>query len=378
VKLPTINYSRLQALALGNRLRVVDVRSPQEFSEDHIPNAQSIPLFDDDQRCLVGTLYKKESPQAAYNQGLEFASERMGEILNQVLGFSCDESDWRPRFRALIPQVHGLDVTDPEDFRLDNDNLTVVHCWRGGMRSRSLVALLQSLGHENVVCLAGGYKGYRGWVRHQLSCLSPETPLIVLRGPTGVGKTKILQQLEARTPGSTIDLEGCAGHRSSILGAVGLRPVSQKAFESSLVARLSMLGDPPWFVEGESRKVGDVIVPTQLFAAMEGGDQVHITASQEHRCNTLAEDYLATPGHIAQLRERLPFLEKRLGAKWIGKLQEWLDAGNWRQVAETLLEHYYDPLYGHTDSGREWSAQLNAEDSQLLSRLEEHRAVSSR
>ncbi len=369
MELPSISYQQLRELPPEVFSRVIDVRSPQEFSEDQLPGAENLPLFDDDQRCLVGTLYKKDSPAAAYEQGLEYARQRTGGILAAVLHREIDPQEWQSEFEALAPQVSALSLAPSAKFKLSERELIVVHCWRGGMRSRSLVALLRVLGHKQVVCLEGGYKNYRAWVRQELDFIDPKVETIVLRGPTGVGKTQILQQLEGQRKNSCIDLEACAGHRSSVLGAVGLKPVSQKKFESRLAARMRELATTPCFVEGESRKVGNVTIPEKLFAAMNNGHQVHLRASLSHRCDVLARDYLATPKHIAELREQLPFLEKRLGGSWVGRLQEWLDAGEWRQVAEALLDNYYDPLYGHSDDDRNWALKLDAEKKDLISEL---------
>ncbi len=374
MRLPTLPY---EAAAPLPGLRIVDLRSPREFGEDHLPGAVNVPLFDDRQRAVVGTLYHQHSPGAAYEEGLRLVEQRLAELLEEVLGAPVPERAWRPRFRELTgPEadpdfVGGFDWQPPE--RIPARPI-LLHCWRGGMRSRSVVALLHALGERRALHLDGGYKGYRAWVRRRIDGLGDRLnglgrALIVLRGPTGVGKTRILHQLEAAQAGTTLDLEGLAQHRSSILGDVGLEPVSQKAFESGLVARLDALGPAPWFIEGESRKVGDAVVPEALFRAMEEGLQVRLDASMEHRVEVLAGDYLPSAEHAAALRERLPFLEQRLGAKWVGQLSGWLDQGEWRRVAEVLLERYYDPRYGHHDRRRSWQAEYDAGDPELVPEL---------
>ncbi len=375
--LPTLSFEA--ALRLPG-VRFVDLRSPREYQEDHLPGAINVPLFDDRQRAVVGTLYAKASPEAAMEQGLSIVEKRLADLLREILGHPVPDSAWRPRFHELTAPGR------PRDFRQGHDwgppeslpeAPIVLHCWRGGMRSRSVVALLHALGETRALHLADGYKGYRAWVRGQLQGLDPAMPLIVLRGPTGVGKTRILADLERRAPGSTIDLEAFAQHRSSILGDVGLAPASQKAFESAFLARLAQLGPGPWFVEGESRKVGDAVVPAAFFEAMEGAVQVRIDASMAYRVGVLAAEYLPSPEHAAALRERLPFLEKRLGKRWTGQLSAWLDQGEWRQVAEVLLERYYDPRYGHHDQRRRWAAELDAEQPDLLDVLLTLRAAAA-
>jgi tRNA 2-selenouridine synthase len=369
MRLPTLPF---EAAARLPGARFVDLRSPAEFAEDHVPGADNAPLLDDEQRAVVGTLYQKVSREVAYDEGLRIVEERLFRLLGGIVGEEVPLADWLPRFRELAAagrsdQFGGaFEWAEPAALP---ERPVVLNCWRGGMRSRSVVALLHALGFTRAVHLSGGYKGYRAWVRQQLAAFPPAARLVVLRGPTGVGKTRLLAALEAAAPGSTIDLEGLAQHRSSILGDVGLAPVSQKAFESALAARLGRLGPPPWFVEGESRKVGDAVVPAALFAAMEDGLHVRLDAPLGHRVEVLAGDYLETPEHTAELRERLPFLEKRLGRKWTGQLGEWLDQGAWRQVAEVLLERYYDPRYGHHDRRRTWAAQLDASDPGVVAEL---------
>ena len=239
----------------------------------------------------------------------------------------------------------------------------VLHCWRGGLRSRSVIALLRGLGLERAVGLAGGYKAWRARVRAGLDAWSPP-PTFVLRGDTGVGKTLVLRDIEAQHPGATLDLEALAGHRSSILGAVGLAPCSQKAFETRLCMRLCA-GFPQGFavVEGESRKIGDAIQPPRLWAALEGGVSLRLVAPPERRAQVLVEDYLARDEHRAELRARLPFLEERLGrTKYKGVLTALLDARRDVELALLLLERYYDPLYAHSEAGRTYAATFDARD----------------
>ncbi|HEX9792632.1 MAG TPA: tRNA 2-selenouridine(34) synthase MnmH [Planctomycetota bacterium] len=374
MRLPTLDYESARRLPGA---RFVDLRSPAEFERDRIPGARNVPLLDDAQRAIVGTLYKRESPAAAVARGLELAGSRLPELVAGLLGRAPEGEAWRERFRELARDLRAgagsLELQAAAPAGPGAPPALILHCWRGGMRSRSVVALLHALGERHVLHLAGGFKEYRAWVRTQLAAIDPETPLIVLRGPTGVGKTRVLERLEAAEPGSTIDLEGLAGHRSSILGDIGLQPVTGMAFESRLVARLGELGPPPWFIEGESRKVGDVIVPAPLFAAMEAGIQVRLDAPLPLRVRLLREDYLPGPETAAQLAARLPFLEKRLGPAWVGQLRAWLDAGEWERVAETLLERYYDPLYSKSDRKRTWSARMDASAPDLVPRLLELR-----
>jgi tRNA 2-selenouridine synthase len=193
-------------------------------------------------------------------------------------------------------------------------------------------------------------------------------PTFVLRGLTGVGKTLVLRALERRQPGWTVDLEGLAGHRSSILGMVGLEPVSQKRFDSRLCARLARGFAGPAVFEGESRKVGDVTLPSAVWAALQGGTNALLEAPLERRVDVLIEDYLARAENRPALRAQLPFIEDRLGAGARGALVALLDGGRERELVRILLQRYYDPLYRHSERGRTYAARFDAGDPERAAR----------
>jgi len=349
-------------------LRWVDLRSPLEYARDHVPSAVNIPLFDDAQRAAVGVLYKQVSKGSAFNQGLAFAESAMPELLGKLLGRKIKAEEWQPCFEQLGEHLRGGQESVELTTELPAQAPTLaLYCWRGGMRSRSVAALLQALG-EPVLLLEGGYKEYRNWVLAQTEQLAfPQ--LIVLRGPTGVGKTEILIRLEQERPGSTLCLESLAQHRSSILGAVGKEPVSQPTFDTRLLQRISEMGPGPWFVEGESRKVGDVILPVKLFDAMESAQHWRLQAQTETRVRNLMDDYLTSAGSVDAIREQLPMLERRIGQKWVGQLDQWMEEGRAAEVTEVLLERYYDPLYAHSDDRRTWSADFSVEDPELIAKM---------
>lgn len=318
--------------------RWVDLRSPSEFARDAIPGAVNVPLFDDDERALIGTLYKQVSPDAAVAEGQRLVNARL------------------PR---LIAAVRG-DGAEP----------LVLYCWRGGMRSRAVAELLHGMGVA-VAQLQGGYKAYRSWVLARLAAWPPAgpSPFVLISGATGTGKTLLLEEIEAEAPGTTLDLEACAGHRSSILGAVGRRPVSQAAFEGSIVARTGELGPPPWFVEAESRKVGDAVIPEPLWRAMRSGFVAELRATAATRVRVLVDDYLSSPSAASEIAERLPFLEGRLGREWTGRLTALNAAGRHEEVAALLLEHYYDPLYRHSGRDLHPGMHVDREDPARVERL---------
>ena len=371
MEVPSVSWPEARAVP---GLRVVDLRSPAEYREDHLPGAFSVPLLEDAQRAIVGTLYRKESPQAAMEAGLGMVEASLERLLEGLLGPEAPLEEARRRFRGLAERLRRGEAPAPAEAGPPPPGGLLLYCWRGGLRSRSVGAWLAALGVPGVRVLQGGYKAFRAWVRSELAAFDAATPLILLRGPTGVGKTRILQHLERALPGSTLDLEGLARHRSSILGDIGLEPAGARAFETGLADRLGRLGPPPWFVEGESRKVGDRVIPEPLWRAMEAGVQIRLDAPLSWRVGLLREEYLASPGAREQFLERLPFLEKRLGPSWAGRLREALRAGRVDEVAEVLLLRYYDIRYARSDRRRRFLLHLRADDPEIVPRLLELRS----
>jgi len=353
---------------------VIDLRTPKEFAEDHLPGALNLPLFKNEERALVGTLYKRDSPERAFSAGRELVAERIEALFRDIaeaVGWDLPGVDLPARVLEMtsagIAGLEGGLEEAPVAALPDSDEpVAVFHCWRGGLRSRSVVALLVALGFERGLCLTGGYRSYRARVTEELEAWQAP-PMAVVRGFTGTGKTLVLKAIERLRPGWTVDLEACAGHRSSILGMVGLAPVSQKRFESRLAERLRRVGrDRPGghlVVEGESRKIGDRIQPKPLWDALQGGRNVKLVASVERRVDVLLEDYLATEGSRDELRQQLPFIEKRLGpVQWDGRLTGLLDRGEDRELVRQLLEHYYDPLYAHSERDQEYELEVQMRD----------------
>ena len=350
----------------------IDLRSPREFLRDHVPGARNVPLLDNQGRAAVGLLYHKKSPESALAYGLRLVERGLGQKLEAVLGRPVSRVEWGRIFQSLSSRLGsklGKIRLETNHELASAPNAKVVYCWRGGMRSSSMAGLLNLMGEGPVAVLEGGYKAYRGWVMERASSIPASIPLLVLRGPTGVGKTDALRSLERVMPGSTLDLEGMAQHRSSALGDIGTSPVSQPAFESAIVSRLEKMSSPPWFIEGESRKVGDVQIPLGLFQAMERGDQIQIEAPLEWRVDFLGHEYLGHPGASASLAERLPFLESRMGPEWSGRLTGGLALGRWREVAKGLLENYYDPLYLHHDRARNFVETFRSDKPGLVGNL---------
>ena len=346
---------------------IIDLRSPGEFEDDHLPGAINLPLFNDVERALIGTLYKRESPDRAFDEGKEVVGRRIGELFEEIakIGeWKVPDLDLQERVREITSV--GLEALTetlrPASIAELPERPVILHCWRGGMRSLSVVALLRLCGLDRAIGVIGGYKGYRREVTKEIAGWEAP-PAYVIRGYTGAGKTLVLWALEELRPDWTLDLELMAGHRSSILGMVGLEPVTQKHFETRIAARLRRLTAlapaGPLVYEGESRKIGDRILPPNVWESLKTGTNILLHATMEKRIDVLIEDYLGKKANRVALAEQLPFIERRLGPiKWRGALTGLLAAGADRELVKILLEDYYDPLYEHSEKGKSYIARV--------------------
>ncbi len=310
--------------ALAEDMLLLDVRTAEEFAKGSIPGARSFPLFDDLERAEIGTIYKQVGRDAAVVKGLEFFEPRLQQFLLSLSAIKSQQ--------------------------------LVVYCARGGMRSASVVRLLEENGFR-VSQMQGGYKYYRQFILQQLE--NPTPPLIVLHGQTGVGKTLILQKLPDH-----LDLEGLAQHRSSLFGAINKTPRTQKDFEALLVKKLSQLPEDIFlFVEGESRKVGQVFIPQSIANAMKSGILVLLKASLETRISRIVEEYnICDEQSIQQIDSILQSLKVALGKVKVEQLRLWLKQGEIENIVHMLLVDYYDPRYQHAMSGYDFELELSAED----------------
>lgn len=291
---------------------IVDVRSPSEYRKGHIPGAVSIPLFDDDERAKVGTLYKRQGRDPAVSAGLEIVGPKMAELAD----------------RGKAVAEHGLRV----------------YCWRGGMRSSSMAWLFQTAGLDAVV-LEGGYKAYR---RQLLDDFADLPRLVVLQGNTGAGKTEILQEL-TELGEQVIDLEGLANHRGSAFGALGMPPQPQsQQFQNDCYA---VLGDfdsqlRVW-VEGESKNIGRCCMAESLWERMSTANAIELEVPLEDRVAHLVELYGGFDK--VELIESVQKLSRRLGGQHVKHIVELLEQGEVTEVARGLL-HYYDEGYRYSRS----------------------------
>jgi tRNA 2-selenouridine synthase len=291
---------------------IIDVRSPAEFAHDHMPGAINLPVLNDEQRAQVGTLYKQVSPFKARKLGAALVASNI----------------------AIHLQQHFAD--QPKDYH------PLVYCWRGGQRSGSMALVLTQIGWR-VTVLQGGYQTYRAWVRSQLEALPPQFEYRILAGLTGSAKTHILQNLSAQT----LDLEGLANHRGSLLGRVFDSPQpTQKAFESQLLVALKTL-DPsqPVWLEAESNKIGQVYVPQALWKKMQDSTGVELQVAMGDRVNYLLAEYPQWIAHPQQLKHKLERLISRYGKLQIQHWFDLIDAQQWSEFVRSILEKHYDPAY---------------------------------
>ncbi len=312
----------------------IDVRTPKEFFADHITGAVNIPVLSDDERALVGTIYKKESQPKAVDTGIAFFSKRLPEITKKLRAY-------------------------------DGKRL-IAYCWRGGMRSHAFVSFLRSCGFD-IIQLDGGYKSFRKYVRESLYNFDIKPEIFSIYGMTGTGKTDLIKRLAP----VSIDLEGLAGHRSSIFGHVGLAPRTQKMFENLLFEELKRVNDMPYiFLEGESRRIGNINLPDVIFSNMLKSKAINVTSDMSVRVQRIVEEYFDSDGKIDQIREVLNsrILNSRLGAKNIAIMKEHLQSGGYDELVLILLEKYYDPMYMHSQKKLHAFAECSSNDIERATR----------
>jgi tRNA 2-selenouridine synthase len=292
---------------------VIDVRSPAEFAEDHVPGAINLPVLDNEERARVGTIYKQVSPFDARKIGAALVFRNAANHIESSL--SHHDGAWRP----------------------------LVYCWRGGQRSGSFAWLLREIGWRSDV-VRGGYKTYRRLVVDMLHDRALPYRFVQLGGYTGTAKTELLPLLAAKGV-QVIDLERLANHRGSLLGSMGDQP-SQKAFESALAGELCRL-DParPVLVEAESSKIGQILVPPSVWDAMKVAPWIEVSAPLDARTEYLLRAYDDILSDTATLHARLAPLKAHRGealvAQWIGLST----AGDKRALTRSLMQDHYDLAY---------------------------------
>jgi len=314
-------YRTANLSQLGQFDEIIDVRTPAEFAEDHIPGAINCPVLSDAERATVGTMYTQVSPFEARKVGAALIARNIATHMESR--FRVHPKSWRP----------------------------LVYCWRGGQRSGAMSIILAQVGwaaHK----LEGGYKTYRRDVLDQLDALPQKFIFRVVCGPTGSGKSRLLAAL-AQTGHQVLDLEGLAQHRGSVLGNLPQQPQpSQKWFDSLLLKALHLL-DPsrPVYVEAESKKIGNIALSAALFDAMHSSACLLLDTPMEKRVAGLLEDYRHYTEEPETFIEHLKPLYRFHGAKNLERWSVMIRAGDFSTMVADLLTLHYDPSYLRATSG---------------------------
>jgi len=333
---------------------LIDARSPAEFAFDHIPGAINCPVLDNEQRVIVGTLYKQTGAFEARRVGGAMVAANIARHLQE--SFADKPAHWKP----------------------------LVCCWRGGMRSGSMVTVMRLVGWD-AQQLSGGYKTWRRHVITQIETLCPQLDLRVLVGATGSAKTRILQAMAAQGH-QVLDLEDFAAHKGSLLGALpGIPQPSQTAFETRIAEVLDRIDlSRPLFVEGESRKIGRIALPQPLVDKLRAGTCVEIDATAEARLAYLLRDYAYVGAAPEALMQQLALLTELHGKVVIAKWQQWAEQGKLAPLVRELIAKHYDPAYARSQSSHftRWSERktVTADDlsDEAIQRLAEQVAAFTR
>ena len=296
--------------SLRNIHPILDARSEGEFAQSHILGAINLPILNNKDRKVVGTIYKQEGSENAVLKGFELVGPRFHEIIKEAI--------------SLVPS-----------------RKVIVYCWRGGMRSQILSWLLSMAGFE-VHRLHGGYKVYRGYT---FQLVRSDFKLLVLGGKTGTGKTVILKHL-TQMGEQVIDLESIANHKGSAFGGIGQEnQPSVEQFENLLAENLSTLNSQkPIWVENESRSIGCDVIPTEFFHQMQTAPLIEIEKSDENRIAHIKKEYAKLPEN--ELIEAVKKLRKRLGIQRMHEAIEAIQNQKHEEWIKNLLV-YYDAGYAH-------------------------------
>ncbi|MEW9077787.1 tRNA 2-selenouridine(34) synthase MnmH [Terrisporobacter glycolicus] len=313
----------------------IDVRTEREYLDDHILNAYNMPLFDNDEYCEVGTIYKQEGKHEAIDKGFDFVSPKLKDMYKLAKELSSDYEH------------------------------IVIYCARGGMRSGSVANLLSSIGID-LYKLEGGYKSYRNYVKNYLSNIMDKKQFIVLHGLTGVGKTELLIELDKNNI-DMVDLEYMARNTGSVFGFITYdeKPPTQKTFETRIFESLFFSKSDYLFVESESKRVGHVLVPNDIYEGIiRDGYHILIECDVKDRVKRLCKDYIydRNEDNIQALKQCINTFRKRLGNKTVDEYLELLDNEKYEELVEQFLVYYYDPLYMHSVNQYKYNDVIKFED----------------
>ncbi|WP_288262906.1 tRNA 2-selenouridine(34) synthase MnmH [uncultured Prochlorococcus sp.] len=298
---------------------LIDVRSPSEYYKGHMPNSFNIPLFDDDERSIIGKVYKSEGREKAVIKGLIFFEKKLELLLDNLFNY-----------------IENQNIISKKN----NKELSIrIYCARGGMRSQSISWLLEKYKFRPIT-LIGGYKTYRRWA---LDTFSKKWNIVIIGGKTGTGKTRLLSLLE-KYKYQTIDLEGFACHRGSTFGALGMKeqPTNEQ-FENKIAEKLNCFKIiNKIFVEAESANIGKCKIPHDFFNQMKTSMRIEIERSESNRLEELINTYSVFKKE--ELKESVLRIKKRLGPQRTKKALESIDNEKWELVCRSVLD-YYDRCY---------------------------------
>ncbi len=326
-----VSISATEALqAIDQVDAVIDARSEDEYALDHLPGAINWPTLNNAERAEVGTIYKQSSPFLARKRGAALAARNIAAHIERELGNAS--RDWT----------------------------ALTYCWRGGQRSGSLALVLGQIGFR-IRLIEGGYKAFRAAMVQDIDRLAQTLHFRVVCGLTGTGKTRLLKALQDQGA-QVLDLEDLAQHRSSVLGAMpGQAQPSQKQFDTRIWNRLRRFDAARCvYVESESKKVGNLSVPTSLLAAMRQSECVNLVLPQAGRIALLLEDYRFMTEDVDYFCQRLAVLEPLRGKNVVNTWQAQARAGDFAAVVEDLLLSHYDPAY-LASIGRNFPGYANAQ-----------------
>ncbi len=310
-KVTSVDYTLLSRSIMP----VLDVRSESEYLQGHIPGAINLPLFNNEERAIVGTLFKNSGREASVIKGLEMVG---------------------PKLADYVKQLH----------KITPGRKILLYCWRGGMRSGSMAWLFEQAGYE-VFVLVGGYKAYRHFI---LDYFGKNLHLTLVGGKTGSGKTDILHALEAKGE-QVLDIEKLANHKGSVFGARedGFQPNNEQFYNDIFEVLYKQDSSKMIWIEDESRNIGRVSIPDPLFERMTRSPLIRLECPKEIRISRLVKEYAGLPK--AYLEECLEKIREKMGGDRMKTAKEALAVNNFHRVADLALE-YYDKSYEHSMAGK--------------------------
>ena len=331
-------YSKREQLEKFRRYKgpLIDVRSPDEYYKGNLPNSINVPLFNNEERSIIGIIYKNYGREKAVIKGLEFVANKIDDIVNNLIN--------------SLKYYKSNNNTKSEELTIK------IYCARGGMRSNSIAWLLTKYHIKNIT-LNGGYKKYRKWT---LESFKKNWDLVVVGGKTGTGKTKLLKILDENNY-QIIDLEGLACHRGSTFGSLGMKQQpSNEKFENLIAEKLkSFKKNKKIFVEAESANIGKCKIPHEFFNQMKTAERIEIIKSESNRLEELIKTYSIYKEQ--ELIDAVMRIKKRLGPQRTKIAIESIKNKDWKSVCKSVLE-YYDKCYEHEKIGKNNIKTINMTD----------------